>query len=189
MDAITLLSADHDRVRGLFARWQEAADSEQLSRAGELAGQIFEELRVHTAIEEETFYPSVRERGEELAETVEEGLQEHHVVDVLMEEIGGLALDAPEWQPKMTVLIENVEHHAGEEERELFPKVRSAFDAQGLEALAAALTQNKQRLGAPTIEATIDLSMAELQKLASEQQIPGRSKMDHDRLAATVAPR
>ena len=38
---------------------------------------------IHTTIEEEIFYPAIHDLSEEIGETVDEGLQEHHVADVL----------------------------------------------------------------------------------------------------------
>ncbi len=124
MDAITLLTADHNRVRGLFTRFREAQESDDQAAMAELADKICTELQVHTTIEEDDFYPTVRDGSDELREAVDEGLQEHHVVDVLMNELGELEAGSNEWVAKVTVVIENVEHHAEEEEDEMFPKVR-----------------------------------------------------------------
>ena len=118
MDAIELLTADHNRVRGLFARFREAHEGKDDVTAIEVAGKIFDELKVHTTIEEEVFYPAVHDASEEIGETVDEGLEEHHVVETLMEELGQVEPAGDEWNAKMTVLIENVEHHAEEEEKE-----------------------------------------------------------------------
>ena len=83
----------------------------------ELVGEIFHELEVHTAIGEEVFYPMIHDAGgQDLTEHTDESYEEHHVVDVLMEEIRGLSADDPSFKAKMTVLMENVEHHASEEE-------------------------------------------------------------------------
>jgi hemerythrin superfamily protein len=186
MNALDLLIADHNRVRGLFARFRAAHESKDDTTAIEVAGKIFDELEVHTTIEEEIFYPAVHDTDEEIGETVDEGLQEHHVVKVLMEEIGQVEAAGDEWVAKMTVLIENVEHHAEEEEKELFPPLRSACDAALLDDLAEQMEQRKASLGAPVMADKIDLSKEELLGLAREQEIPGRSTMSHEELAATV---
>ncbi len=120
VNALDLLTADHNRVRGLFRRFQSAVDEEAFDTASGLADEIFRELEVHTSIEEEIFYSRVGALGEEIAEIVDEGIEEHHVVEVLMEEISALTPGHDQWKAKMTVLIENVEHHADEEETELF---------------------------------------------------------------------
>lgn len=188
MDALALLTADHNRVRGLFARFEEAKEADDVAAMTDLCRQIFTELEVHTTIEEEIFYPKVRKESEDLKEVVAEGVQEHHVVDVLMSEIKQLEPGGSAWVAKMTVLIENVEHHAEEEESEMFPEVRSQTNADFLQGMADELEARKAQLGAPTLADKIDLTKTELEQKAREQQIPGRSKMDHDELAATVAP-
>ena len=188
MDALALLTADHNRVRGLFARFKKAKDSDDSHALGELAAEIIDELTVHTSIEETEFYPSVKDISDDTRDTVTEGVEEHHVVKTLVEEIQSLEPGSDQWTAKMTVLIENVEHHAGEEEEELFPKVRSNTSADDRKALGERLKQAKRRLGAPVLADKIDLTLTELQALASTQEIPGRSTMDHEELAATVAP-
>ncbi len=188
MDALDLLTADHNRIRGLFARFQEAKDNDATAEMGELAGKIFFELKVHTEIEEKIFYPAVRDLDEELAAEVDEGLQEHHVVDVLMEEAQTLQPDDDEWVAKMTVLIENVEHHAGEEEDDMFPAVRSKSDADTRAEWAARMEAVKAQQGAPTSAEAAKLSTGKLRELASEQQIPHRSTMSREDLVATVDP-
>jgi hypothetical protein len=70
----------------------------------------------------------------------------------------------------------------------MFPEVRSRTAAEFRDAMAEELEARKKQLGAPTLADKIDLTKAELSEKAREQQIPGRSKMDHDELAATVAP-
>jgi hemerythrin superfamily protein len=188
MDALTLLIADHNRVRGLFARFTSAKEADDTANMAEMAGLIDHELRVHTTIEEDVFYPWARGLTDEIAEVVDEGVEEHHVVEVLLDEITDLAPGEDDWVAKLTVVMENVEHHAEEEETEMFPKIRSASDADALEAMAADLEAKKTQLGAPTLADKQDMSMDELRQLASDQEIPGRSSMDHDELAATVSP-
>jgi hemerythrin superfamily protein len=188
MDAITNLTADHNRVRGLFTRWKDAHEKDDAGTMGTLASEIFQELEVHTTIEEQVFYPWAREKSSELAETINEGVQEHHVVKVLMQELQQLDAGADAWTAKMTVLIENVEHHAEEEETELFPKVRSNSTGDERTQLSDKLEAKKRELGAPVLADKIDLTTEELHRLATAQAIPGRSKMDHDELAATVSP-
>jgi hemerythrin superfamily protein len=188
MDATTLLTADHNRVRGLFTRFQSAHEADDTRTMRELADEMVTELKVHTTIEEEIFYPEVRRGSSELEEIVAEGLEEHHVVDVLMEELAGLEPGSEEWTAKVQVMIENVEHHAEEEEQEMFPLVRRAFDADVQEALVKRLEARKAELGAPTLADKQNLTVEQLRELASEQEIPGRSDMDREELLATVAP-
>ena len=143
MDAIELLTSDHDEVRGLFDQFREAKDAEDTDRMRELQTKIFSELETHSRIEEDIFYPAVRDLGDEdLTETVAEGIQEHHVMKVLMREIEEVSGDET-IESKMTVLIENVEHHAEEEEQELFPSLRTQMDESRLDELGAELEAAK----------------------------------------------
>jgi hemerythrin superfamily protein len=188
MDALSLLITDHNRVRGLFARFQEADEAGDVETMAALAAQMREELDVHTAIEEEIFYPAVRGLDDEVGETVAEGVEEHHEVKVLLGELESLTPADEAWKAKWTVVIENVEHHAGEEENELFPAVRKALGSDRLEAVGAELDARKGELGAPTLADRAGLTAADVRRLASDQEIPGRSKMDTEELRATVSP-
>jgi hemerythrin superfamily protein len=187
MNALDLLIADHNRVRGLVTRFNAAKDADDTATMVDLAHRLFDELTVHTTIEEEIFYPAVHGASEDTAATVDEGIQEHHVVKLLMEELAQVEAGSAEWTAKVTVLIENVEHHADEEEKDLFPPLRRPL-AEELEALGTQLEARKAELGAPVLADKIDLAKDELLALAREQEIPGRSTMSHEELAATVAP-
>src|SRR3954452_17377380 len=84
-------------------------------------------LTLHEEIEETFFYPRLKEKSTS-EDLVLESYQEHHVMDLLMGEISKLKPSDEEWEPKITVLQENTEHHIEEEEGELFPKVRKIWD-------------------------------------------------------------
>jgi hemerythrin superfamily protein len=189
MDALLLLTGDHNRVRGLFKLYKAAHESQDTQRGQELAEKIIRELTVHTEIEESTFYPAIKDCGDQkLSELVVEGYEEHAVVKDLINEVQACQPGDERWHAKMTVIIENVEHHAEEEEKDMWPKVRSLMDATGLESLAKRLEAKKRELGAPTMADTIDLTKTALEQMARDQQIPGRSKMTQEELAATVSP-
>jgi hemerythrin superfamily protein len=188
MDALSLLITDHNRVRGLFARFQQAGEAEDLDTMQALAAEMRQELTVHTMIEEEIFYPAVRGIDDEVSETVAEGVEEHHQVKVLLSELESLAPADDAWKAKWTVVIEDVEHHAEEEETELFTEVRKALDGDRLEELGGQLDARKGELGAPTLADRAGLTPDDVRRLASDQEIPGRSKMSADELRATVSP-
>ena len=139
MDALSLLTADHNRVRGLFARFQSAEEEKDTTTMMELAAKIIVELEVHTTIDEEIFYPEIKTASEDIKEIVDEGIEEHNVAETLIAEIKGLTPEDDAWVAKMKVLIESVEHHAEEEEQEMFPEVRKALDKAALEELAMRL--------------------------------------------------
>jgi hemerythrin superfamily protein len=186
MDVIELLIADHNRVRGLIARYQQADQQNDLKTASNLAEKIIEELTVHMAAEEVVLYEAVKERSDEISDDVGEGYEEHHVAKMLIGEIGDLKPGSDKWEAKLTVLIESVEHHVDEEERELFPSVRSSTNKDRRETLGEDFDSKKVELGATSLADKLVLSKGDLQKRATAQAIPGRSKMNHDALAATV---
>jgi hemerythrin superfamily protein len=188
VQAIDLLIADHNRVRGLFAQFKAAHENDDTDTMSEVALKIFEDLEVHTTIEEEIFYPAVHDTDGDISEVVDEGIQEHHVAKVLIAEAKQLPDGSEEWVAKVQVLIENVEHHADEEEAEMFPPLRSKLPTEQLEQLGKQLEARKQQLGAPVLADKIDLTKDELLDLAKAQQIPGRASMSKEELAATVAP-
>lgn len=143
MDAITLLTEDHDTVRGLFGQFRTAMGDDDRSEMDRLQKEIFEELETHTRIEEDIFYPAVRATGDDDVQgSVGESVQEHHVVKVLMRELEGLS-DQDVRRAKMTVLMENVEHHAEEEESEMFPEIREAMGDDRLQELGDELAAAK----------------------------------------------
>ena len=190
MDALQVLKADHEVVRSLFEEFKKAKENDETSRLAELQRTIFRELEVHTSIEEEVFYPEAKQVGEEAEELIAEGIEEHHVVKVLMGEIEQLEPSDEAWVAKMTVLIENVEHHADEEEEELFPKLSKVFGDDRLEAMGEKLQAAKQRHGAPRVpeaEGLKELTRDELYEQASKLDITGRSEMTKEQLAEAIA--
>ena len=121
-DAVALIKADHRKVEQLFREFEEAGDRAYKTKQ-ELVGQIVEELEVHATIEEETYYPAVeakaRKDGKEL---IAEAVEEHHVVKILLGELGSMSSEDEAFDAKVTVLMENVRHHVEEEESELLPQ-------------------------------------------------------------------
>ena len=145
MDALERLKQDHDKVRDLASRFEAAQESDDAEQMRSLAEEICAELEVHAAIEEAVFYPAVRALDvDKLTELVAESIEEHHVVKTLVKEITSLAESSDEkLAAKTTVLIENVEHHATEEEDEMFPLVREHMPAEQREILGRELEQAK----------------------------------------------
>jgi hemerythrin superfamily protein len=188
VDALELLKSDHDTVRGLFEQFEQAKESGDTQQLKALQEQIFTELEVHTSVEEEVFYPEAKAVGEEAEELVAEGVEEHHVVKILMEEIQALTPEDEAWAAKMSVLIENVEHHAEEEETELFPQLRETFGDERLQRMGQQLEEAKQRRGAPPTPQPdiVDLTRDELYEKAQDLQIEGRSEMTKEELIQAI---
>ena len=142
MDAITLLRNDHKAVKGLFTRFEKLGDRAHKQKRA-IVDRIIEELSIHAAIEEQLFYPAVRECAPDALDHVLESLEEHHIVKWVLSELDGMAPDAERFDAKVTVLKENVLHHAEEEEQDMFPKVREAMGRKALQELGAAMARAK----------------------------------------------
>jgi hypothetical protein len=151
MDAIAMLKADHDKVKKLLAELEPTTERGVKTRE-ELFATIKGELTVHEVIEEEIFYPALKNHPK-AKDIVLEGYEEHHVVDLLMAELESLDVSDETWGAKAMVMKENVEHHIEEEEGEMFAKARAVFDRQELEDLGARMAERKtsaqRELGVP----------------------------------------
>ena len=139
MDAIELLKADHDKVDRLFQKVKATEESEHQA----LFEKIKAELEVHTHIEETIFYPKLKEE-EELKDIVLEGIEEHHQAKIFLRELSNLVEDSNKFEPKLKVLMEDIQHHVQEEEGEMFPKVKKIFDAATLQELGKRIEAEKQ---------------------------------------------
>ena len=156
MDALTLLIEDHKKVKKLMSDIEKTTERGVKTRE-ELFTKLLSELTVHEQIEEQIFYPEVKERAKtkKLEDLVTESYEEHHFVDMIKAEIEATPFEAKEWAAKFKVMKENIEHHADEEEEEkMFPKVRQVFDKSELEDMGMRMQELKEQLmsGAPTEE-------------------------------------
>ena len=143
-DAIVLLKDDHKAVERLFKQFERLVKDEAApSRKRKVVDEIIEALAVHATIEEQHFYPTVRDRCEDLDDTVLEGLEEHHVVKWTLSELEDMAPDHERFDAKVSVLIESVRHHVEEEESEMFPLVRDVMGRKALRELGDALVAAK----------------------------------------------
>ena len=146
MDAIKMLKDDHRKVKGLIREYADAGDDAFKARQ-QIADQIFAELEVHTTLEEEIFYPAVRATTDEAGKGhVAEGMEEHHVVKILIEELKALTPEDEAFGAKFKVLSENVEHHMKEEEDELLPDAKKKLGHDGIEVLGEQMDSRRQEL-------------------------------------------
>jgi hemerythrin superfamily protein len=142
MDALELLKTDHKNVKELF---KKAEASKKPKQQKQLFEQIKAELETHTHIEETVFYPAIA-KNESLEDMVAESLEEHKQVKTLLREMESVTSDSEKFEPKLKVLMENVEHHAVEEEEgKMFPKIRKIMNAASLEKLGKALEAAKPK--------------------------------------------
>jgi len=160
MDAIKLLINDHDKVRQLFRDFNGGGGLRGLVRrsvgsvtTGErrrAVRQVCKELEMHTSIEEQIFYPAVTAlEDRDLERQVDEALREHATVKEEVARLKGAKGDEAGLNDQMSQLEHDVEHHATEEENEMFPRLEELMSAEKREDLARQMRALKRR-GAAT---------------------------------------
>ena len=144
MDAMALLKEDHRKVKKMLAELESTTERGVKTRE-ELFTKVKQELVVHEAIEEEIFYPALKEHPKTKEITLE-AYEEHHVVNTVMAEIEGVAYDDEKWGAKFKVMKENLEHHIEEEEGEMFKQAKQVFDEDELARLGESMMALKEEL-------------------------------------------
>ena len=142
MNAIDLLEEDHRKVKKMLAEGEETTERAEVTRS-DLYATLRREMETHERIEEEIFYPALQVHPK-ARDIVLEGFEEHHVVDEIMGELGETDVTDETWAAKFKVMKESIEHHIEEEEGEMFPKARQAFEKDELEVLGARMLELKQ---------------------------------------------
>ena len=143
--ATDLLEEDHDNVRALFKSYREAEDGGAREK-GRLFRQIDRELSLHADAEEQVFYPAVRQVDDEKAtKIVLESREEHAIVKTLLAQLRALEPGDETFDAKMKVLMEGVEHHADEEEDDMFPQAERLGDEE-LVRLGARIAARKAEM-------------------------------------------
>jgi hemerythrin-like domain-containing protein len=176
MNAIELLKADHEKVRGLLSQLTETTKRAEKTRT-QLLEQIRLELDVHTQIEEEIFYPAFKEAvGESDDEaTVFEALEEHRAAgELVLPDLLATDVTSDRFSGRAKVLKELVEHHAQEEENEMFKTAREVLGREQLDELGVQMGARKKELlqmGADQIE----LLKKQRGQVGSEQSPPRQS--------------
>ena len=123
-DAIDLLKQDHDRVEKSFKDF-EKMDRQDTEACRRLINEVCEELTAHTSLEEEIFYPAVREAIDD-EDLMNEAAVEHETARMLIDQLENMGADDPNYFATFTVLGEYVRHHVKEEQGEMFPAARKA---------------------------------------------------------------
>ncbi|RZL90155.1 MAG: hemerythrin domain-containing protein [Variovorax sp.] len=127
-DACSLLDTDHRNVKKMFKAYEELTSSKAASasqKKRDLANQICAELSVHAQIEEEIFYPALREAIKDV-DLLDEAEVEHASAKDLIAQIQEAAEVDDKFDAKVTVLGEYIDHHVKEERNEIFVKARAA---------------------------------------------------------------
>jgi hemerythrin-like domain-containing protein len=124
MDAIDLLKQDHDKVEKAFRDF-EKMDRQEAEACRRLIETVCEDLKTHTTLEEEVFYPALREAIAD-EDLMNEAAVEHETAKMLIEQLENMRTDDPNYFATFTVLGEYVRHHIKEEQGEMFPAAKKA---------------------------------------------------------------
>lgn len=141
VNAVDMLESQHREMEDLFAKLEKADRGE---RKQKLFTQIADKLAVHASIEEEAFYPAVKAKRTE--DLLLESLEEHLGIKRVLADLIDLDSNDETFDAKTKVLQEQVEHHVGEEEDDLFPKVKKIFDEETLIAIARQMALLQEEL-------------------------------------------
>lgn len=141
MELFDLLRQDHEKVRGMFARFDLLKEQPEKNRREmeKLFADLQREIRAHMEGEEKHFYPALRE-AEDTHEDILESVEEHHVVKVLLRELDRTQM-SEKWIAKLSVMKENVQHHLQEEEEELFEKAQQVLDKSQLKQIGEQISR------------------------------------------------
>lgn len=142
MNAFELLKKDHEKVSGIFQKLEETTERAVKTRE-ELFTQLKTELDVHAKIEEQIFYPAIKE-ADATREITLEAFEEHHVIKALLSELESLDKTDERWTAKLKVLKENVEHHVEEEEGEMFKNARKVLSEEQINTLGSRMEAAKK---------------------------------------------
>ena len=144
---ITMLKSDHAKVRRLLRELGETGDRAVKERE-RLVREIERELKTHAQIEEELFYPTFKKVAEdtEAEDLFYEATEEHHVVDMVLPALKAANPKSPEFEAKAKVLKDLVEHHAREEETQMFTQARRLMNDEQLNALGELMQQRKESI-------------------------------------------
>ena len=158
LNATQVLRDAHRKVEELFRKFNETDDAQEIKR---IVDSVCNNLNVHSAIEEEIFYPAVRQELQ-LNERIDESLEEHQTAKELIDGLQRIRPDDPDYEQKFAVLVENVSHHIQQEETQLFPKVEQS-------------SMEQERLGEQLLARQQEL-MSSLQQPGQEASAPERAR-------------
>lgn len=138
-NAVAILKADHRRVNSLFEDYETAGGADKIA----IAEKIMRELEIHSAVEEELFYPAVKEKaGRDGQEYVAEALEAHRSVKTAMRELKALDAEDETFESAFMDMMHDVQHHVDEEEGEILPLAEEAL-GDSLEELGSEIMRRK----------------------------------------------
>lgn len=148
-NAITMLKSDHATVKRLL-RELDATSERAVKQRESVVAEIERELKMHSQLEEEIFYPAFKARtaNTDAEDLFYEAAEEHHVVDMVLPALKAANAKSHEFGAKAKVLKDLVEHHIREEETQMFAKARSLFTDEQLRELGDLMQERKESVEA-----------------------------------------
>ncbi len=137
------LEKDHEEVKGILEKL-ESTSKTAVKKKEDLFMKLKQELIPHMKGEEKHFYPAL-DHDEKAREVALESLEEHHVAEMVLKELDKLSKDADNWDAKLKVFKEIVEHHIEEEQDEVFEAARNALDKQEMDEILEAFEKEKEK--------------------------------------------
>jgi hemerythrin superfamily protein len=149
---VDLLKVDHRKLENLYTQLRKERGSENVDEAN--CENLFFQLRAmvisHSKAEEMALYSLFSDADEkeekDLKRNALEGYEEHQLVDRLLSDMEDTEVDDDQWQAKLTVMTELLDHHIKEEEREFFPEVKKVLEQEELEDLGALYLQQQREI-------------------------------------------
>ena len=141
---VTIITDDHKRITELFTTYQTLSDV-LVEEKEAISQKILKELTVHTKMEENLFYPKLKEiLPVEKIKLVEEAIAEHHAAKMLILELKAMNVELAQFDPRLKVLQENVISHIKEEEAILLPLALESLTPIQLERLGEDMMDYKK---------------------------------------------
>jgi len=138
------LQKDHEEVKGILKHLKETSARASKSRE-DLFSKLKKEIVPHMKSEEKVFYPALKEKKEAREDTLE-SIQEHHVAELVLNELDANPKNGEEWGAKLSVFKEIVEHHIEEEEEKIFQDARKELKEDEMERILKGFNEEKEKI-------------------------------------------
>jgi hemerythrin-like domain-containing protein len=148
MNAIELLKQDHKEAMGMMEQIENNSEGTASDRSNmQMFNQLKQALTLHTKMEEQIFYPALRDH-DETADMIEEAYEEHKGVDEILARMSGMSPSNSDFMDLLEELKDNVQHHVEEEETEMFPRAEKILGQSRLQEMGRQMQQMKQGMSA-----------------------------------------
>ena len=165
MDAITILKNDHRRIEKLFASFERTGLRAKKTQ-GHIVDRMAAGLKMHTTLEEDLFYPLVRQAVPSTDFVILEGLEEHHVAKLLLKELAKMPPSEEQFAPKVMVLIQTVRQHLEREERGALPPTCKSMGRARLNEIGDAMRKLERKTRGASPKATRKAARKTLKRVA-----------------------